>query len=85
VAHLARIDLTSNELEKLSRQLQDILSFIDKLSEVDIKEIKPTSHILALNNVLRQDTSKTSLTLEQALANAPRKEGSSFAVPKVIE
>lgn len=85
VAHLSRIELEPKELEKLSRQLEDIVSFIDQLKEVGIKDITPTSHILPLENVLRADTPGESLSIEQALKNAPRKEGNFFVVPKVIE
>lgn len=85
VAHLARIELTSQELEILSIQLKDILDFIDKLKEVDVENIKPTSHILPINNVFRSDEAKESLPLQKVLENAPLKEGNFFAVPKVIE
>lgn len=85
VAHLARIELKSKELEKLSQQLQEILDFIDKLKKIDIKNISPTSHILPLNNVLRQDSLKESLSPQKALENTPQKEGNFFVVPKVIE
>ena len=85
VAHLARIELKSQELEKLSQQLQDILNFVDKLKEINIKDIAPTSHILPINNVLREDIPKDSLAPKDALINAPAQEGSFFVVPKVIE
>ncbi len=85
VAHLARIELEPKELEKLSGQLQDILGFIDKLKKIEIKDISPTSHILPLNNVLREDNLKESLSSKKALMNAPLKEGNFFVVPKVIE
>jgi aspartyl-tRNA(Asn)/glutamyl-tRNA(Gln) amidotransferase subunit C len=85
VAHLARIELNRKELEKVSQQLQGILDFIDKLKKVDIKDINPTSHILPINNVLRQDTAGESLPIDKALRNAPRREGNFFVVPKVIE
>jgi aspartyl-tRNA(Asn)/glutamyl-tRNA(Gln) amidotransferase subunit C len=85
VAHLARIELQDNELEKLSSQLHDILGFIDKLAELDTKNVSPTSHILPINNVLRNDEPRQSLTPEKALENAPSKEGNFFTVPKVIE
>ena len=84
-ANLARIELQPQELEKLSRQLQDILGFIDKLSKVDIKDILPTSHILPLGNVLRPDAPKESLPVDKALSNAPGRDGNFFVVPKVIE
>ncbi len=85
VAHLARIELQPKELEKLSKQLQDILDFIDKLKKIDTKDISPTSHILPLENVLRQDEPRPSLTSKNALANAPSQEENFFVVPKVID
>ncbi|MDP2938102.1 MAG: Asp-tRNA(Asn)/Glu-tRNA(Gln) amidotransferase subunit GatC [Candidatus Omnitrophota bacterium] len=85
VAHLARIDLKPKELEKLSQQLQEILGFIDKLKRVDIKEIAPTSHILPINNVLRDDKPGESLSSDKALENVPQRQGKFFSVPKVIE
>jgi len=84
-ALLARIELGDKELEKLSRQLHDILGFIDKLSKLDVKDIQPTSHILQLKNVLREDVPRTSLPVEKVLANAPQRQGDFFSVPKVIE
>ena len=85
VAHLARIELQPNELEKLSGQLHDILDFIDKISRLDTKEIEPASHILAITNVLRDDRPRDSLPPDKALENAPSKKGNFFSVPKVIE
>ena len=85
VAHLARIELSTLELERLVLQLQDILDFIDKLKEIDIKGINPTSHILPINNVLREDIPSISLSIDKALTNAPHREGNFFAVPQVIE
>ncbi len=85
VSHLARIDLCDKELELLAIQLKGILDFIDKLKELDIKDIPPTSHILPINNVLREDTPRESLPIEKVLANAPLKKEKFFGVPKVIE
>jgi aspartyl-tRNA(Asn)/glutamyl-tRNA(Gln) amidotransferase subunit C len=85
VAHLARLELKPGELDKLAVQLKDILGFIDKLSKLDVSNIKPTSHILPLNNVLREDKLQGSLPIEKTLANAPQKEKSFFVVPRVIE
>jgi aspartyl-tRNA(Asn)/glutamyl-tRNA(Gln) amidotransferase subunit C len=85
VAHLARIELHPRELEKLSRQLHDILGFIDKLSTLDVNQVKPASHILPISNVLREDKPHTCLTPEKALENAPSKNGNFFSVPKIIE
>jgi len=85
VSHLARIELKPQELEKISRQLQDILDFIDKLTKLNIENIQPTSHILPLSNVLREDVLKESLPPQKTLNNAPVKERSFFVVPKIIE
>ncbi len=84
-AHLARIELQAKELEKLSGQLQDILKFIDKISKLNTDRVQPTSHILPINNVLREDALKGSLPADKALANAPQRDAGSFVVPKVIE
>ena len=85
VAHLARIELQPNELEKLSQQLHDILGFIDQLSRLDIQQVKPTSHILPISNVLREDLPQACLTPDEALKNAPSRKGNFFSVPKIIE
>ena len=85
LAHLARIELGGGQLAVLAGQLEEILGFIDKLKEVDISNVKPTSHILPLQNVLRQDSLKNSLNSQDALSGAPRKEGSFFVVPRIIE
>jgi aspartyl-tRNA(Asn)/glutamyl-tRNA(Gln) amidotransferase subunit C len=85
VAHLARIDLKDKELEILCEQLKNILDFINKLEKVDIKGVNPTSHILPICDVLREDVPKTSLLIKKTLENAPEKKGSFFSVPKVIE
>ena len=85
VAHLARINLQTQELEKLSRQLHDIVGFIDTLKQVDVAGVEPTSHIVPVNNVLRDDTARESLPHEKTLKNAPAKDGTFFVVPTVIE
>jgi len=85
VAHLSRIELQPNELEKLSGQLHDILGFIDKISNLDIDKVEPASHILPISNVLREDRPHLSLSPEKALENAPSRKGNFFSVPKIIE
>jgi aspartyl-tRNA(Asn)/glutamyl-tRNA(Gln) amidotransferase subunit C len=85
VAYLSRIDLQPKELDKLSWQLQNILDFIDKLKELNTENINPTSHILPINNVLRDDLPEKSLSNEKALENAPERKNNFFIVPKVIE
>lgn len=85
VAHLARIELTQGELETLSKQLHDIVAFIDAFKALDLKDIAPTSHILDIENVLRDDVPVPSLDRALVLKNAPRKSDAFFVVPKVIE
>jgi len=85
VADLARIELTEQELNKFSKQLENILEYIDKLKEVDISGVLPTSHVLNIKNVFRDDVVKPSIKIEDFLKSAPKKEDTFFKVPKVIE
>jgi aspartyl-tRNA(Asn)/glutamyl-tRNA(Gln) amidotransferase subunit C len=84
-AHLARIYLKTEELATISQQLKGILDFIDKLKELDVARVQPTSHILPVHDIARTDELRASLPVEQALKNAPHKRDSFFGVPKVIE
>ena len=85
VAHLARIGLTEKEAEKFSRQLGDVLVYIDKLNRLDTGKTEPTSHVLALKNVFREDKIRPGLPPEKAVENAPDREKNYFRVPRVIE
>ncbi len=85
VAALSRLKLKSEEREKLSKDLEAILSYVDQLQELDTKNVEPTSHVLPLENVYRSDEVKPSNVHEDVLEHAPKREGSFFKVPKVIE
>lgn len=85
IAHLARLELTPEEEEKFSRQLGEILTYVDKLKEVDTRNVPPTSHVFILKNVFREDKRRKSLPQQRALSNAPRKKRNQFQVPKIIE
>lgn len=85
VAKLARLELSEQEKEKLTDQLSNILTYVDKLNELDTKGVEPTSHVLDIKNVMRDDAVVESLTQEQALANAPEKAAGHYKVPKIIE
>lgn len=85
VAHLARIKLSDQEVSQFQVQLGDILNYIDKLKQVDTSKIEPTSHVLPLKNVYRQDKVKPSLPVDAVLQNAPSKKNDFFTVPRVIE
>ena len=85
VAELARLALDPAEEERLTGQLNAILEYMGQLAEVDTAGVEPTSHVLPLNNVLREDVAHECLPNAAALANAPAAEQGHFAVPKIIE
>ncbi len=81
---LSRIELTDEQVETFSKQLGGILGFFDKLQELDTDNIEPMAHAVELHNVLGEDSLGQSLTNDEALANAPARDGEFFKVPKVI-
>lgn len=85
VAHLARLEISDQEKEKLTSQLNDILLYIDQLNELDTKGVEPMSHAMAVTNAFREDKVVESIGTEKSLANAPDARGEFFRVPKVIE
>ena len=84
IGKLSRIELTDQEAETFAHQLADILSYFDKLQELDTADVEPMAHAVELTNILAADEPRASLTPEQALANAPQRDGDFFKVPKVI-
>lgn len=85
VARLARLELSAPEKERMRRELDGILSYIDKLRALDTSGVEPTSHAVPLTNVTRDDVERPSLPQAEALANAPDRQGELFRVPKIIE
>jgi aspartyl-tRNA(Asn)/glutamyl-tRNA(Gln) amidotransferase subunit C len=85
VARLARLELNEAEKERMRAQLDSILSYIDKLNELDTSAVEPTSHVLPMVNVFREDEVRPSLSQEEALANAPDRRDLFFRVPKILE
>ncbi len=85
IAHLARLRLSGEEKEKFGAQLSSILAYVEKLNELDTSGVKPTSHMLAMDNVVREDTVKPSLSADEALVNAPDRADDFYRVPKIIE
>jgi len=81
VARLARLELTDEELDRFAGQLDAILEAVGKVSELDLSEVEPTLHPLALSNVWAEDEPWPSLEVEEALANAPDREDDAFRVP----
>ena len=84
IGRLARIELTDDEVATFRRQLADILTYFDKLQELDTAGVEPMAHAVEIRNVLADDEVRESLPVDRALANAPRRDGDFFKVPKVI-
>jgi aspartyl-tRNA(Asn)/glutamyl-tRNA(Gln) amidotransferase subunit C len=80
VARLARLELSEEELDRFAGQLDAILEAVGKVSELDLSAVEPTLHPLALSNVWAEDEPRPSLTVEDALANAPDSEDEAFRV-----
>jgi aspartyl-tRNA(Asn)/glutamyl-tRNA(Gln) amidotransferase subunit C len=81
VARLARLELSEEEVARFQEQLSAILEAVGKVSELDLEGVEPTSHPLALVNVLAEDEPRPSLSRDEALANAPDPDGGAFGVP----
>ena len=84
IAKLANLDLDEAQIEQFARQLDSILAYFQQLRELDTEGVEPTSHVLDLVNVFRQDATRPSLHREEAVANAPDEEAGQFKVPLVI-
>jgi aspartyl-tRNA(Asn)/glutamyl-tRNA(Gln) amidotransferase subunit C len=85
VATLARLKLDPEEIATFTGQMDAILSYVDKLSELNTDGIMPTSHAVPMENAFRADEVRPSIGAEKALANAPERVEGFFKVPKVIE
>ena len=85
LAQLARLSVSDNEKTLFASQIDGILSYMDKLNELDTENVEPTSHVISLSNVVREDLPKDSLEREDALKNAPERTDKFYRVPKIIE
>lgn len=85
IARLARLKLTEEEKELYTKQLGQILTYIEKLNQLATKNVQPLTHVVPLKNVFRKDGVKPSLSQEEILANAPAKQHGHFKVKKIIE
>ena len=81
VAKLARLELSDAELDRFAEQLSAILDAVGKVAELDLSEVEPTAHPLELANAWAEDEPRPCLAVEEALANAPDREGDFFRVP----
>ena len=85
VAKLARLELSEQEKEMLTDQLSNILTYVEQLNELDTRGVEPTSHVLDINNIMRDDVAEASLPQDRALANGPDTALGHYKVPKIIE
>jgi len=85
VANLARLELSDGEKEQFTDQLNAILKYAEKLNSLDTEGVQPTSHVLPITNVMREDEQKPSLPIEKVLLNAPDEEDGQIKVPAVLE
>lgn len=83
VAKLARLELIEEEKEKFTRQLGDVLKYVDQMNEVDTSNVEPLSHPIDFVNVMRDDVVKYEQTKEALMQNAPEVEDGFFKVPKI--
>jgi len=81
VARLARLRLTEEELDRMAGELSHILEHVERMDELDLEGVEPTSHVVELQNVLREDVPRPSLPREKALENAPDASDQGFRVP----
>jgi len=81
VASLARLELSEEEVERFGEQLSAILEAVGKVAELDLSDVEPTAHPLDLVNVWSDDESRPCLPVEEALTNAPDRDGALFRVP----
>ncbi|QWU43327.1 Asp-tRNA(Asn)/Glu-tRNA(Gln) amidotransferase subunit GatC [Bacillus sp. NP247] len=85
VAHLARLAITDQEAEKFQKQLDAIVTFAEQLNELDTTDVKPTTHVLTMKNVMREDVPEKGLLVEEVLKNAPDHKDNQIRVPAVLE
>jgi aspartyl-tRNA(Asn)/glutamyl-tRNA(Gln) amidotransferase subunit C len=85
VAHLARLSFSDEEIETYTKQLDDIIGFAEQLNELDTNNVEPTTHVLDIKNVLREDESRDWLSREEALQNAPDQQNGQVKVPRILE
>jgi len=85
VAELARLNLTDDQVDLFTRQLGDVLDYIQTLNELDTTDVEPLAHPLPVTNVFRTDEPHESVAKDDVLANAPDRHGDLFGVPPVLE
>ncbi|MGN1386585.1 MAG: Asp-tRNA(Asn)/Glu-tRNA(Gln) amidotransferase subunit GatC [Bacillus sp. (in: firmicutes)] len=85
VAHLARLAVTEEEAEQMRKELDAIITFAEQLNELDTTNVKPTSHVLKMVNVLREDVAAEGLPVEEVVKNAPDQQDGYIRVPSIMD
>lgn len=85
IADLARLELAPDEAERMTAALEEILGYVESLRALDTEGVEPTAHAFALPTPMREDRPEPPLDPEQALWNAPERDGFAFVVPKVLD
>ncbi len=85
ITHLARLELSEDERDRLAAELGRIIEYADRLNELDTDDVQPFMHAAAISNVFRDDAETESLAPDDATANAPGRAGHFFRVPRVVE
>lgn len=85
VADLAKLNFSEQEIEKITKEMESLVSYVDKLNELNTSGITPREHILPIKNVFREDVTKKSFMRKKILENAPSSEKGCFRVPKTVE
>lgn len=85
LAHLSRLEFSEEEKESMVQDMDKILAFVDKISELDLDGVKPLVYLTEEENVMRKDEVVTQVTKDEALKNAPDKDTDYFRVPKVLQ
>ncbi len=84
VADLARLTFSPEEMDSITGQLNDILTYVAQLEKVEASGVEPTTHALEVENAFREDETGKSLSADEALSNAPEREDDTFVVPRII-
>lgn len=85
VLGLSRLDLTKEDMEKFTGQLDSILKYMEQLNKLSTTDIEPTSHVIPMKNVYRDDEVKPFKDVDKIMQNAPLNEDNFFSVPRILE
>lgn len=85
VADLARLTFSDDELVTFAKQMDDVIQYAERLNELDTEDVVPTTHVMDVRNVLREDEARPSMNREDVLKNAPASKDGQFEVPSVLD